>query len=46
MCYVLTTAAFYGALTELALSIADAADPPQARDEAVRLVGAMLDGLS
>lgn len=41
----LTTAAFYGALTELALSIADADDPGQARDEAVRLIGAMLDGL-
>ncbi|MGP4026177.1 TetR/AcrR family transcriptional regulator [Actinomadura sp. 3N407] len=41
----LTTAAFYGALTELALSIADADDPPRARDEAVHLIGAMLDGL-
>lgn len=41
----LTTAAFYGALTELALSIADAQDPVQARDQALHLITAMLDGV-
>ncbi|TDD35250.1 TetR/AcrR family transcriptional regulator [Actinomadura sp. KC06] len=41
----LTTAAFYGALTELALSVADAEDPSQARDQAVRLITTMLDAL-
>lgn len=41
----LTAAALYGALTELALTIADAADPAQARDQAVQLVAAMLKGV-
>ncbi|MFI0369318.1 TetR/AcrR family transcriptional regulator [Actinomadura sp. 1N219] len=41
----LTTAAFYGALTELALSVADAEDPSQARDQAVRLTTTMLAAL-
>jgi AcrR family transcriptional regulator len=41
----LTTAAFYGALTELALSMADADDPARAREQAVRLIGAMLNGV-
>ncbi|TYB49457.1 TetR/AcrR family transcriptional regulator [Actinomadura chibensis] len=41
----LTTAAFYGALTELALSVADADDPERARDQALRLIEAMLGGL-
>ncbi|WUH99579.1 TetR/AcrR family transcriptional regulator [Spirillospora sp. NBC_00431] len=42
----LTAAAFYGALTELALSIADAEDPPQARDQALHLVITMLTALT
>ncbi|MBO2466172.1 TetR/AcrR family transcriptional regulator [Actinomadura violacea] len=41
----LTAAAVYGALTELALTIADAADPAQARDQAVQLAAAMLKGV-
>ncbi|MFI0480484.1 TetR/AcrR family transcriptional regulator [Actinomadura sp. 9N215] len=41
----LTTAAFYGALTELALSVADADDPPQARDQALHLITTMLAAL-
>jgi len=41
----LTAAAFYGALTELALSMADAEDPAQAREEALALIKAMLTGL-
>ncbi|NKZ07912.1 TetR/AcrR family transcriptional regulator [Actinomadura latina] len=41
----LTTAAFYGALTELALSMADAGDPVQARDEALHLIRGMLNGI-
>jgi AcrR family transcriptional regulator len=41
----LTAAAFYGALTELALAVANARDQAQAREQAVRLVGAMLDGV-
>ncbi|QKW32891.1 TetR/AcrR family transcriptional regulator [Actinomadura sp. NAK00032] len=41
----LASAAFYGALTELALSIADADDPEQAREQAVQLIGGMLNGI-
>lgn len=41
----LTAAAFYGALTELALTVADADDPAQARDQALHLIGGMLAGL-
>ncbi len=41
----LTASAFYGALTELALSMADAEDPAQAREEALDLIKAMLTGL-
>ncbi|WP_173097394.1 TetR/AcrR family transcriptional regulator [Actinomadura verrucosospora] len=41
----LTAAAVYGALTELALTIADGADPAQARDQAVQLAAAMLKGV-
>lgn len=41
----LTTAAFYGALTELALSMSDADDPDRSRDQALRLIEAMLTGL-
>jgi AcrR family transcriptional regulator len=41
----LTTAAFYGALTELALSVADADDPARAREQALHLIGAMLNGV-
>ncbi|TDE20077.1 TetR/AcrR family transcriptional regulator [Actinomadura sp. 6K520] len=41
----LTTAAFYGALTELALSVADAEDPSRAREQAVHLIDAMLAGV-
>ncbi|MEU9022016.1 TetR/AcrR family transcriptional regulator [Actinomadura sp. NPDC048394] len=41
----LTATALYGALTELALTIADADDPARARDQAVRLVVAMLKGV-
>ncbi len=41
----LASAAFYGALTELALSIADADDPEQARKQAVQLIGGMLNGI-
>ncbi|TDD59421.1 TetR/AcrR family transcriptional regulator [Actinomadura darangshiensis] len=41
----LTTAAFYGALTELALTVADAQDPTQARDQALHLIGGMFAGL-
>ncbi|GAA2119269.1 TetR/AcrR family transcriptional regulator [Actinomadura napierensis] len=41
----LTAAALYGSLTELALSVADADDPPRARDQAVHLMSAMLKGL-
>lgn len=41
----LTAAAFYGALTELALSIADADDPAQARAQAALLMVDMIRGL-
>lgn len=41
----LATAAFYGALTELALAVADAEDPDRARDEALRLFAGMVAGL-
>ncbi|MDL4816982.1 TetR/AcrR family transcriptional regulator [Actinomadura opuntiae] len=41
----LTAAALYGALTELALSTAEADDPARAREQAVHLVSAMLKGL-
>ncbi|MEU8343617.1 transcriptional regulator, TetR family [Actinomadura meyerae] len=41
----LASAAFYGALTELALSIADADDPERAREQAVHLIGDMLNGI-
>ncbi|MGH3243827.1 MAG: TetR/AcrR family transcriptional regulator [Spirillospora sp.] len=42
----LTAAAFYGALTELALSVADAEDQPKARDQAVHLITTMLTALA
>jgi AcrR family transcriptional regulator len=41
----LTAAAFYGALTELALSVADAEDPSQARDQALHLIATLLTAL-
>ena len=41
----LTTAAFYGALTELALSVADAQDQAQARDQALHRIKALLAAL-
>jgi AcrR family transcriptional regulator len=41
----LASAAFYGALTELALAVPDAQDPTQARDQALHLIERMLGGL-